>query len=136
MMENMKEVLEQAVKEHAFEYAVIPTEAITFSRELIKACEANVCGKYNKSWTCPPAIGPMETQKKKITAFSSAFVFSTKSSLEDSFDYEGMMRAKALRLQPEQCAPIKAAVCGRCAIALAMAAGARSSAPRSLNTWI
>ena len=36
----------------------------------------------------------MEKQREKITAFSSAFVFTTKSSLDDSFDYEGMMRAK------------------------------------------
>jgi predicted metal-binding protein len=27
-------------------------------------------------------------------AFSSAFVFTTKSDLDDSFDYEGMMKAK------------------------------------------
>jgi predicted metal-binding protein len=90
----MKEIFEQAVKRRAFEYAVIPTAGISFSAELIKACEANVCGKYNKCWTCPPAIGSLEAQKKRITAFSSAFVFTTKSSLEDSFDYEGMMKAK------------------------------------------
>ena len=90
----MKEAFEEAVKGKAFEYAVIPTAAIIFSPELIKACEANVCGKYNTCWTCPPAIGPMESLKIRILAFQSAFVFTTKSDLEDSFDYEGMMRAK------------------------------------------
>ncbi|MDR2701873.1 MAG: DUF2284 domain-containing protein [Spirochaetaceae bacterium] len=90
----MQEVFEQAVKGRAFEYAVIPTAAIHFTPELLKACQSNVCGNYNKCWTCPPAIGQPEDQKKKITAFSSAFVFTTKASLEDSFDYEGMMKAK------------------------------------------
>ena len=91
---NLKELFEQAVQGQAFEYAVIPTVAIVFSQELLNACATNKCGKYNKCWTCPPAVGPLEEQKKKITAFSGAFVFTTKSELDDSFDYEGMMAAK------------------------------------------
>jgi predicted metal-binding protein len=90
----MKETFEQAIKGRAYEYAVISTRAINFYAELLKACETNVCGKYDKCWTCPPAIGPMEAQKEKILSFLFAFVFNTKFDLEDSFDYEGMMRAK------------------------------------------
>ena len=90
----MKEAFEQALKGQVFEYAVISTGDINFSHELLKSCESNVCGKYNKSWTCPPAIEPLEKQKEKITAYSSAFVFTTKFDLEDSFDYEGMLEAK------------------------------------------
>jgi predicted metal-binding protein len=90
----MKEIFEQAVKARAFEYAVIPVSGITFSPELYKTCSTNVCGNYNKCWTCPPVVGPLETQKEKMASFSSAFVFTTKTELEDSFDYEGMMRGK------------------------------------------
>jgi len=90
----MKEAFELALKGRAFEYAVILTKDINFSPELLKACESNVCGSYNKSWTCPPAIHPIEKQKESIAAFSSAFVFTTKFDLEDSFDYDGMMKAK------------------------------------------
>ena len=90
----MEEILKQALEGQAFEHAVVSTRAIRFSPELYKACEANVCGKYNKSWTCPPAIGTIEKQKERILAFSSAFVFTTKADLEDSFDFEGMMQAK------------------------------------------
>jgi len=90
----MNEVFEKVLKGRVFEYAVILTGDINFSPELLKACESNVCGKYNKSWTCPPAIEPLERQKEKITVFSKAFVFTTKADLEDSFDYEGMVNAK------------------------------------------
>ena len=90
----MREILERALRGRAFEYAVIPTAEIVFSPDLIQACEANVCGNYNKCWTCPPAIGSIETQKEKITGYDSALVFTTKSDLEDSFDYEGMMKAE------------------------------------------
>ena len=90
----MKELFEQALTGRAFEFAVIPTSALNFYREVVEACEKNVCGNYNKCWTCPPAIGSLQTLKEKITAFQNAFVFTTKYNLEDSFDYEGMMRAK------------------------------------------
>ena len=90
----MKEILEKALEGRVFEYAVIPTGSLNFSAEVRKACERNLCGNYNKCWTCPPAIGPIEKQKEKIMAFSHAFVFTTKADLEDSFDYEGMMAAK------------------------------------------
>jgi len=83
-----------ALNSRAHEYAVIPTGAISFSRELLKACESNVCGKYDKCWTCPPAVGPMEKQIEKITSFASAFVFTTMYQLEDSFDFDGMVKAK------------------------------------------
>ena len=89
----MKAVFEQAVKGRAFEYAAVSTAAINFFPELLKACESNVCGKYGRCWTCPPAARPLELYQK-ITSFSSAFVFTTMGALDDSFDYEGMTRAK------------------------------------------
>jgi len=90
----MMEIIEKALEGRVFEHAIVETGAISFSPELLKACGKNLCGKYNKCWTCPPAVGPMEKLIKKITAFSHAFVFTTKTDLEDSFDYEGMMKAK------------------------------------------
>jgi predicted metal-binding protein len=76
------------------ESAKLPTSALVFQPELLKACESNVCGKYNKSWTCPPACAGMEEQRKKILAYKNAYVFTTKHELEDSFDYEGMTRGR------------------------------------------
>ena len=90
LLDSIRNFLEARV----YEEAVIPTQAINFSPELLKACESNVCGKYNMCWTCPPAIGTMEKLQEKILSFSHAYVFTTKAGLEDSFDYEGMMKAK------------------------------------------
>ena len=93
-MRSIKETIEKTLEGRVFEHAVIPTADISFSPDLRKACERNLCGKYNKCWTCPPAAGPMEDQKERILSFSRALVFTTKTDLEDSFDYEGMMTAK------------------------------------------
>jgi predicted metal-binding protein len=92
----MEETLVQALGGRAFEYAVIPTSALNFTEALFKSCEANICGNYNRSWSCPPASGSMEDQKRRICAYQKALVFTTKYELEDSFDYEGMGRAKEI----------------------------------------
>jgi len=73
------------------EYAQIPVSSLVFSSELLKSCEANACGCYNKSWTCPPVTASMEEQRNLILAHKKVLVFTTKHDLEDSFDYEGML---------------------------------------------
>ena len=83
-----------AVQVH--QYGELPVSALIFSPELMESCATNVCGHYNSSWTCPPASGTLEEQKKKILSFQNAFVFTTKHDLEDSFDYEGMTNGKEL----------------------------------------
>ena len=80
----------------AYEFAGLPVSALVFSRELLDSCATNVCGHYNQSWTCPPAAGTMEEQRKKISVYKNVFVFTTKHDLEDSFDYEGMTLGKEL----------------------------------------
>jgi predicted metal-binding protein len=92
----MNKDFEDALGGRAFEFSVISTGELNFSPEILKACEVNTCGNYNRCWTCPPQSGSLEEQKKKITAYKKAFVFTTKNNLEDSFDYEGMMKAKEI----------------------------------------
>jgi predicted metal-binding protein len=80
----------------AKECAEVFTSQIIFSPELLKSCESNMCGNYNRSWTCPPLCESLEQQREKILSYKTAFVFTTKHELEDSFDYEGMMSGKKL----------------------------------------
>jgi len=76
------------------ESAVIPSSAIIFSPELLECCKTNVCGNYNKSWTCPPACESFEKQREKILSHKNALIFTTVRELEDSFDYEGMEKGR------------------------------------------
>ena len=87
-------LFDPALNGFEIEYAVIPVGAIIFSSEIRGACEINLCGNYNKCWTCPPAVGSVEEHKERITSFSSALVFTTKHDLEDSFGYEGMTKGR------------------------------------------
>ena len=92
-MISCKEEILELLGGRIFQYAVISTKDINFSPELLKTCEKNSCGNYNKYWTCPPAAGPIEKHMEKIQTFSHAFVFTSKGDLDDPFDFEGMMKA-------------------------------------------
>jgi predicted metal-binding protein len=94
-----KEHIEEILGDRDHEHSVIPVSALVFSPDLLAYCVSNVCGHYNTSWTCPPASGTLEEQQKKILAWQSAFIFTTKYDLEDSFDYEGMTRGRELHTE-------------------------------------
>ncbi|MBQ8884747.1 MAG: DUF2284 domain-containing protein [Clostridia bacterium] len=91
---NFKEILDEALAGKAWQSACIPTSEITFSKAVVEACEANYCGKYNATWTCPPAVGKLDELRKKYSSYRYAYVFTTKHEIEDCFDIEGMFSAK------------------------------------------
>jgi len=78
------------------EQAILPSESLSFSQDLLDYCKTNVCGNYNKSWTCPPACGSLEEQQRNILSFKNVLIFTTMHKLEDSFDYEGMTKGRGL----------------------------------------
>ncbi len=74
------------------EYGIIPTTEIPFEQEIRKICEDNVCRLYGTTWACPPAVGTEEECKARCLQYQTAMVFNAVYPLEDSFDYEGMLR--------------------------------------------
>jgi predicted metal-binding protein len=92
ILKNMKTetAVRAALAGRAHEIGVIETSALVFFPELYNACAANLCGNYNKCWTCPPSVGTLEAQQEKILRWKYALVFTTKIDLEDTFDIEGM----------------------------------------------
>lgn len=70
----------------------IPTTEIVFSEEVRKICAGNVCRNYGKTWACPPGVGSFTQCRDACLKYGSAFVFASRYVLEDSFDYEGMVR--------------------------------------------
>lgn len=73
------------------EYGEISSDKLVFSKELIESCKMNHCGKYNKSWMCPPALGNQANLLKKYQEkYNKVFVFTKIQKLSDPFDIEGM----------------------------------------------
>lgn len=76
-----------------FQHGIIDTKDINFSQEVRTMCKVNTCGKYGKTWACPPAVGTVEECKRRIQHYEKMLVFTGKYDLEDSFDFEGMMES-------------------------------------------
>ncbi len=84
------------------EYAFLSPAAIPFSAEVRKACEDNYCGRYGKSWTCPPGAGDWQELAAHYQSYKNAFVFTTVHKIEDSFDFEGMDAASQVHRKAEE----------------------------------
>lgn len=93
-MERALDAAEETSGVGVHQRGTIPVSVLVFSPELYRTCEANTCGHYNRSWTCPPGAGTLEEQREQILAWQNATVFTTKHELEDSFDYEGMTEGR------------------------------------------
>lgn len=64
--------------------ALDPLEAV---RDM---CKADRCGRYGKSWSCPPACSTLEQARAQIQRYSQGILIQSTAQLEDEFDYTGM----------------------------------------------
>ena len=64
--------------------ALEPLEAV---RDM---CKADRCGRYGKSWSCPPACSTLEQARAQIKRYSQGILVQSTAQLEDEFDYTGM----------------------------------------------
>ena len=71
-----------------YQFGIISKTEIIFDQEIRKICEDNVCRLYGKSWACPPAVGTVDDWRQ----YARALVFNAVYPLDNSFDYEGMIR--------------------------------------------
>ena len=74
--------------------AAIAQEAIRYDRSFRDICASNGCGQYGKCYMCPPCVGEIDALMKRAQSYPKAILYQTVNSIEDSFDYEGMIEAK------------------------------------------
>lgn len=86
--------IDAIIKSSGFKYvAELNLENIEYHSELRDMCKMDTCGRYAKTWNCPPVIGSLEELSEECKSFSNGFIFSFVSELKDSFDFEGMAEA-------------------------------------------
>jgi predicted metal-binding protein len=73
----------------------IDVSLLTYEQAVRAMCEMNSCGRYGRSWNCPPQVGSLEELEAKCRVYRNGILWNTVSALEDSFDFEGMMAAGA-----------------------------------------
>ncbi|HHV60973.1 MAG TPA: DUF2284 domain-containing protein [Clostridiaceae bacterium] len=95
MKQQMERLVLAARELGATNAAVIDVNKLVFSREFRHLCELNSCGRYGTNWTCPPGVGTLEELEGKIKKYDTGLLIQVVRQLEDSFDFEGMMKAKS-----------------------------------------
>ena len=85
----IKLALESGVKDAQY----LPGSAVVTDPVFRKICEGNACGKYGRCYMCPPFIGPVEELMAQAKQYTHGVLYQTVGTLEDSFDFEGMMEA-------------------------------------------
>ncbi len=102
-MERIEDRLVKAVLSlGADRAAVIPADLVVTDRSFRPMCEANYCGKYGKCYMCPPDVGEIDELIASLESYSSVLVYQHVEVLEDSFDTEGMSRARQVMFQMAQ----------------------------------
>ena len=73
--------------------ALLPVSELPFESGFRALCEQNACGRFGRSWMCPPHVGEIEKLITRAKSYRFVLIYQTVSALEDSFDIEGMLRA-------------------------------------------
>ena len=92
-MISAEDLRQIALASNADYTAIIKASEIHFYDAVRVACEQNVCGKYDTSWMGPPAIGPINTLKKRVLRYREGLLFQTVHPTGGSFDMKGMFEA-------------------------------------------
>ena len=94
-MENniFDKLIAAALEGGAYRASIIKTDLIATDRAFRDMCASNACGVYGKCWMCPPEIGEITELMAEISTYDYALVYQLIGTLEDSFDFEGMMEA-------------------------------------------
>ncbi len=86
-------LIQKAVELGATAAGVIAVKDILFEPEYRKLCESNACGKFGTNWMCPPHVGDIHELIAQAKGYEKGLVFQSVYTLEDSYDFEGMMQA-------------------------------------------
>ena len=89
----MDTVLKKALELGAYKASIIDAKKLVLDAYFREMCKSNACGKYGKCYQCPPYVGEIEDLINHVRSYSYALVYQTVYSLEDSYDFEGMIEA-------------------------------------------
>lgn len=86
----MKSTILGFLEDHYLSWAAFQPSDLVFRDVFLRDCAANHCGKYGKTWTCPPGIGDVNSHRSRLSTFPEAILFQQVFPLEDPYDVDGM----------------------------------------------
>lgn len=114
-------------KEAGFSYAAqLAMDALVFLPEVREMCAEDRCRNYGKSWSCPPAVGSLETITERVRRYHSGIIVQTTGNMNDDFDMDSIREimhehrrsfdtlVRQIRMLCADCLPMNAGACSRC----------------------
>jgi len=74
---------------------LVSTADLKTHKAVRDACAQNSCGKFGTCWTCPPGVGDVNDLEERLHSFKVGLLVQNVTSIEDSWDFEGMFAASA-----------------------------------------
>lgn len=88
------EQAQQMAKEAGFSHwGIFPVSGLKFLPEVRQMCMNGNCSKYNTTWSCPPACGPLEEIRDRAASYNWGLLVQTTWNMEDDFDVDAMVGA-------------------------------------------
>ncbi|MGN0361992.1 MAG: DUF2284 domain-containing protein [Bilifractor sp.] len=92
---SMQEQIEILIQKFPiFEFGFLKPSQIVFSEKVRTICRTE-CSRYGTSWSCPPAVGSVDTCHKRCLQWENAFFFSTVHEVSDVMNMRENMRTRA-----------------------------------------
>ncbi len=85
--------LEMAKKAGFDHVAYAEIENMESLPELRETCASNVCGNYNKRWSCPPACGEREDILARVQTYDYGILLQATEKMEDDFDWDAIQKS-------------------------------------------
>lgn len=76
-----------------YQYAFLPTDQIEFNDKVRSICKKE-CPRYGKSWSCPPAVGSVESCRTKCRKYSHALLFSSVAEVPDYSNMQALLKSR------------------------------------------
>lgn len=87
----MADLIEEALKLGFYAADTMDAALLEPKQEVRNMCAADRCHAYGKNWTCPPECGTLDESVEKLKKYNRVLVVQSMGTLEDEFDFEGMM---------------------------------------------
>ncbi len=90
---NFKAIENHITQLPIYQYTFLNVDDIEFNDKIRNICRKE-CSQYGKSWSCPPAIGPLKQCKAKCMNYKHAILFSTTGEIADYSKRELIVTSK------------------------------------------
>jgi predicted metal-binding protein len=90
-MVDGEDLVRIALDSNATHAAILETSKIEFHEDFRKACEKNICRKFDTNWMGPPAIGPIRVLMQRAARYKRGLLFQTVHRVASNFDMKGML---------------------------------------------